>query len=87
MSGEMPFCKMCKHMVVRDADEWAEEVREWWFGGQQGPDPTARYYGCDHTVARKLSNGFVGCSEMRNMGRPCSPEGLLYELNPDWQDV
>lgn len=75
--NERPFCKECKFMYKRPVDEWAEEMKMWYFGGQPGSQPAI--YGCESSAARQLSNGFVSCERMRIYGAPCEPEAKLWE--------
>jgi len=76
----LPFCKACKHMYERDItdgeaqEEFRREIAEHLFNGAREP----AYYCCGHDVARQM-NRHVGCYEMRNLGAPCTPDGLLYE--------
>lgn len=75
--NERPFCKECRFIYRRPVEEWAEDVRAWYFGGAAGSQPAI--YGCEHTVARQISNGFVSCERMRVYGAPCQPEARLWE--------
>jgi len=77
----VPSCRLCKYLYVRDISSTQEAHDQFWaetaehlYNGAREP----AYYCCGHDMARQ-ANRHVGCYEMRNLGAPCTPEGLLYE--------
>ena len=76
------FCKDCRWIYTRPVEELREmavkNLRE--TGNAQTP-----YWGCGHPSGDYLQDeyGFTSCEAMRMHGRPCQPEGVLFEPAPE----